>query len=186
MTAIENLDSRFREAGALVVSRHDFKRDGLVLSATIPAGILTKLARGLKDDGYALLDLSVLEAKEGFLVTYHFDSFREPGRLALRVLATEEMPEVPSLYGIFEGAEWHERESADFYGLIFFGNPNPVPLILPADFDGPPPLRKDPKDLAALSALGLFGQADVLDPSWEALVNPPAPDKPGAGDGAGA
>ncbi|MDR2301703.1 MAG: NADH-quinone oxidoreductase subunit C [Deltaproteobacteria bacterium] len=173
MTSIESLESRFREGGALVVSRHDFKRDGLVISAAIPDSSLTKLARGLRDDGYTLLDVSVLEAKEGFLVTYHFDDFNEPGRVALRVLAEKEDPAVPSLCSIFEGAQWHERESSDFYGVVFFGNTNPIPLILPDDFSGPPPLRKDDQDLAALSSLGLFGKPQILDPSWEALVNPP-------------
>jgi NADH-quinone oxidoreductase subunit C len=172
MTSIDSLENRFREAGAHVIARHDFKCEGLILSAVIPVGILTDLARWLSDDGYTLLDVSVLEAKEGFLVTYHFDSFKEPGRLALRVLAPTSNPVLPSLYSVFQGAEWHERESSDFYGVLFAGNPNPVPLLLPDDFNDPPPLRKEPKALAALSALGLFGKPQILDPAWETLVNP--------------
>jgi NADH-quinone oxidoreductase subunit C len=173
MTGIDSLESRFREAGALVISRHDFKRDGLVLSAVIPSGVLTELSRGLREDGYTLLDISVLEAVEGFLVTYHFDSFKEPGRIALRVLAPIDQAVVPSLYHVFQGAEWHERESTDFFGVTFFGNPNPMPLLLPEDFEGPPPLRKAPKALAALRTLGVFGKPQILDPTWESLVNPP-------------
>jgi NADH-quinone oxidoreductase subunit C len=173
MTSIDSLESRFREAGALVVSRHDFKKDGLVLSAVIAANALTKIARGLKDDGYALLDVSVLHVKEGFLVTYHFDNFNEPGRVALRVLAESDYPVAPSLFDVFQGAEWHERESSDFYGVVFFGNPNPVPLLLAEDHQGPPPLKKETKDLAALSSLGLFGKPQILDPAWESLVSAP-------------
>ncbi|MDR3135089.1 MAG: NADH-quinone oxidoreductase subunit C [Deltaproteobacteria bacterium] len=177
MTSIDSLESRFKEAGAHVVSRHDFKRDGLVLSAAVPANILKSLSRELYDSGYVLLDISVLEAKEGFLATYHFDSPKEPGRLALRALAPVDNPVLPSLYDVFQGAEWHERESSDFFGVVFFGNPNPVPLLLPDDFDGPPPLRKAPQDLASLSSLGLFGKAQVLDTAWESLVNALEPEK---------
>ncbi|MDR2367066.1 MAG: NADH-quinone oxidoreductase subunit C [Deltaproteobacteria bacterium] len=173
MTSIDSLEGRFKEAGALVVCRHDFKREGLVLSALIPANALTELAEGLKGDGYTLLDVSILHAKEGFLVTYHFDSFKEPGRLALRVLAQGDQPAVPSLAPIFDGAEWHEREGRDFYGVAFLGNPNPMPLILPEDFQGDPPLRKAPAALASITALGLFGKPQILDAAWwENLTNP--------------
>ncbi|MDR1678026.1 MAG: NADH-quinone oxidoreductase subunit C [Deltaproteobacteria bacterium] len=177
MTNIDNLENRLRNSQAKVISRHDFRREGLILSAVIEADSLTELSRDLADDGYTLLDLSVLETKEGFLVTYHFDSFKVPGRLALRVLAPPENPILPSLSLIFQGAEWHERESTDFYGVLFFGNPNPVPLLLPDDFEGPPPLRKDPKKLASLSSLRLFGSPQILDPGWESLVKPPEEEK---------
>ncbi|MDR2387817.1 MAG: NADH-quinone oxidoreductase subunit C [Deltaproteobacteria bacterium] len=173
MTSIESLENRFRQAGALVVSRHDFKRDGLVLSAVIPASLLIQLARGLRDDGQTLLDLSVLEVKEGFLVTYHFDDFNQPGRVALRVLVDHEDPRLPSLCSIYQGAEWHERESSDFFGVVFSGNSNPIALILPDDFSGRPPLLKEERDLAALSSLGLFGKPQILDPAWAALLKAP-------------
>jgi NADH-quinone oxidoreductase subunit C len=177
MTSIDSLTNLFKESRAQVISRHDFKREGLVLSAVIPSQSLTNLARSLYNEGYTLLDISVLEVKEGFLVTYHFDNFKDPSRLALRVLAPVDQPVLPSLYNIFQGAEWHERESSDFYGVKFSNNPNPVPLLLPDDFDGPPPLRKAPKALAPLSSLGLFGQPQILDPAWDALVSPPEEEK---------
>jgi hypothetical protein len=72
---------------------------------------------------------------------------------------------------VFQGAEWHEREAADFFGLVFRGNPNPVPLLLPHDYPGPPPLLRT-ENTAALSDLNIFGQAEFFDPAWRALAEP--------------
>lgn len=163
----------WRSLGASVICRHDFAKSGLTFSAVIPAGLLVDAAKALIAAGYHLEDLSAMQVKEGYLVTYHFDTFaNEPARVALRVLAGDEC-RLPSLAAVYQGAEWHERESADFLGLIFAGNPNPVALLLPPDFPDAPPLRRDEKNRAALADLGLFGQAEVLDPAWADLVAPP-------------
>jgi NADH-quinone oxidoreductase subunit C len=170
MPNLESLATSFEKAGAFVVSDHDFKSQGLCLSAVIPAKSLLSLARELIGLDYFLLDISVLDAKEGFLVTYHFDCFASPARVALRILAPHDHPLVPSLYPVYQGAEWHERESSDFYGIVFDGNPNPVPLLLPDDFDGEPPLRKKEGERAALAALRIFGIPRHVDPSWEEVT----------------
>jgi len=52
-----------------------------------------------------------------------------------------ENPECPTITGVFAGAEWHERETAEMFGIRFEGHPNPVKLYLPEDFEGHP-LRK--------------------------------------------
>ena len=57
MTSIDNLENRFQEAGASVICRHDFKRDGLALSAVIPASAIAGLARSLREEGLTLLDI---------------------------------------------------------------------------------------------------------------------------------
>jgi NADH-quinone oxidoreductase subunit C len=52
-----------------------------------------------------------------------------------------EAPACPTITGVFTGAEWHERETAEMFGIHFEGHPNPVKLYLPEDFEGHP-LRK--------------------------------------------
>ena len=42
----------------------------------------------------------------------------------------------------FAGADWHEREAREMFGITFVGHPNPVNMYLPTDFVGHP-LRKD-------------------------------------------
>ena len=49
---------------------------------------------------------------------------------------------VPSLYGLFRGADWQERETFDMYGINFTGHPHPKRLLMPEDWKGWP-LRKD-------------------------------------------
>jgi NADH-quinone oxidoreductase subunit C len=160
----------WRKMGAQVLCKHDFKKTGLTVSAVFKPGEALTAARGLYEAGYFLEDLSVLQVKEGFLATWHFDSTKTPGRIALRALAGD--GKFWSFCSVYQGAEWHEREAADFFGVTFAANPNPVPLLLADDFPDSPPLLKAEKDLAAMADLSLFGEAEILDPAWAALVTP--------------
>jgi NAD(P)H-quinone oxidoreductase subunit J len=49
---------------------------------------------------------------------------------------------IPSLYGLFRGADWQERETFDMFGIRFEGHPHPKRLLMPEDWKGWP-LRKD-------------------------------------------
>jgi NAD(P)H-quinone oxidoreductase subunit J len=49
---------------------------------------------------------------------------------------------VPSLYGLWRGADWQERESYDMFGIVYAGHPHPKRLLMPEDWKGWP-LRKD-------------------------------------------
>ena len=49
---------------------------------------------------------------------------------------------IPSLYGLFRGADWQERETFDMFGIVYEGHPHPKRLLMPEDWKGWP-LRKD-------------------------------------------
>ena len=49
---------------------------------------------------------------------------------------------VPSLYKLFRGSDWQERETYDMYGINYADHPNPKRLLMPEDWKGWP-LRKD-------------------------------------------
>jgi NADH-quinone oxidoreductase subunit C len=51
-------------------------------------------------------------------------------------------PEVDSWIPVYPGADWHEREAWEMFGISFRGHPNQVHLYLPGAFEGNP-LRKD-------------------------------------------
>ena len=49
---------------------------------------------------------------------------------------------VPSIVDVFAGADWHEREAHEMFGIVFDGHPNLAHIYLPTEFEGHP-LRKD-------------------------------------------
>ena len=66
-----------------------------------------------------------------------------PREVRLKVfLARDGDLTVPSIYGLFRGADWQERETFDMYGVNFQGHPHPKRLLMPEDWKGWP-LRKD-------------------------------------------
>ena len=49
---------------------------------------------------------------------------------------------IPTWIPVYPGANWHEREAMEMFGISFTGHPNPRKLYLPGDFQGHP-MRKD-------------------------------------------
>ena len=82
------------------------------------------------------------EAPAGFAVVIHLAELPSCRHLLLRTRVPRSAPVLGSAVGLFAGAAWHERETAEMYGVVFEGHPEPTPLLLGADFDGHP-LRKD-------------------------------------------
>ena len=44
---------------------------------------------------------------------------------------------------LFPTADWHERETHDFYGIVFDGHPDPRPLLMPEGWEGFPLLKTE-------------------------------------------
>ncbi len=79
---------------------------------------------------------------QGFEVVTHLFSIRHHHNVRLKVRVSREDPRCPTLSDIYPGANWHERETAEMFGIEFEGHPQPVKLLLPEPFEGNP-LRKD-------------------------------------------
>jgi NADH-quinone oxidoreductase subunit C len=77
-----------------------------------------------------------------FWVDYELRSMPLLQRLRVKVGLTADDPSVPSVTGLFPTANWHERETFDFYGITFAGHPDLTRIELPAAWEGHP-LRKD-------------------------------------------
>lgn len=82
-------------------------------------------------------------------VVYHLWSLTHKHSLVLKVILPRwkddvvgEIPEVPSVAGVWATADWHEREVYDLSGIRFLGHPNLVRILCPEDWVGHP-LRKD-------------------------------------------
>ncbi len=64
------------------------------------------------------------------------------GEMRLNVFLPRDNPKVPSVYWIWKGADWQERECYDMYGIVYEGHPNLKRILMPEDWIGWP-LRKD-------------------------------------------
>jgi len=75
-------------------------------------------------------------------VAYHLASMTYRRRLRLEVAVTIEDPHVPSVTSVYPTANWHERETYDFFGVVFDGHPALTRIMMPDDWLGHPQ-RKD-------------------------------------------
>jgi NADH-quinone oxidoreductase subunit C len=73
---------------------------------------------------------------------YHLLSMTYRRRLRLEVAVTAADPHVPSITAVYPTANWHERETWDFFGIIFDGHPGLTRIEMPDDWIGHPQ-RKD-------------------------------------------
>ncbi len=104
---------------------------------------LEDAAKRLYRNGFFLEDITAADSSDGLVAVYHFDHLEEPGRVALYVIVPPETNIVPSISHIYRGAEWHERETSDFFGMVFSGNPDSSPLLLPEEMDFHPLLKAE-------------------------------------------
>src|SRR3972149_2147719 len=109
---------------------------------------LPRVMRTAKDDPRLDLQylrcLSGVDHMEGGLeVIYHLYSYSQRHNVTIKTRLPLDDPRLASATLVWRGADWHEREAAEMFGITFDGHPNPVPLLLPEDMLDHHPLRKD-------------------------------------------
>ena len=124
---------------------------GIEVIKTSPNNLL-KIVEALKNDGF-----NYLQCQGGYdegpglniVCFYNLIEMNElkedisPREVRLKVFLDRNGDlTVPSLYSLFRGADWQERETFDMYGVNFKGHPHPKRLLMPEDWKGWP-LRKD-------------------------------------------
>lgn len=134
----ERLDGRVREA--LV----DFGELTITVEPTDVVEVLSFLRDDVQCQFISFIDLCGADypaRARRFDVVYHLLSPRQNQRIRVKTMTDEERP-VPSVTGVYPGAEWFEREAYDLYGILFTGHPDLRRLLTDYGFDGHP-LRKD-------------------------------------------
>jgi NADH-quinone oxidoreductase subunit C len=118
------------------------------LTLTVERSAIVSVVSFLKDDpGCRFINLIDVcgvdypEREERFDVVYHFLSPHLNQRIRVKLSADDVTP-VPSITGVFAGADWFEREAYDLYGVLFSGHPDLRRILTDYGFDGHP-LRKD-------------------------------------------
>ena len=122
----------------------DAKRRGFHLDATVAPDQVVAAAELLDQAGFAIDTITGVDwmAAGEMEVVYDFFHPAVPLHVVVRTRVPRTDPELPTVSGVFPGANWHERETHDFFGIRFLGHPDLSPLLLPEDATYHP-LRKD-------------------------------------------
>lgn len=113
--------------------------------AAVPAGQWAAAALAGRDAlGLTYLDMltGVDDGDALGVVAYLWSVGRGQG-LLLHTSVPADDAVLDSITPLFAGANWHERETAEMFGVTFAGHPDPRPLLLPDPPPVPTPLRKD-------------------------------------------
>ncbi|MDP4184504.1 MAG: NADH-quinone oxidoreductase subunit C [Bacteroidota bacterium] len=116
---------------------------------TVKREIITALLKFLYEDESLqfrfLTDLCGIqypEAELPFGVIYHLHSFTQNLRIRVKSFAPADDPVFPTATTVFAAANWMERETFDFFGIIFEGHPNLKRILNMEDMDYFP-MRKE-------------------------------------------
>lgn len=122
----------------------DFALKGFHADATVAPGEVVAAAAALDQAGFALDTITGVDwlAQGQMEVVYDYFHPVTGLRAVVRARAPRENPEFPTISKVFPGANWHERETRDFFDIHFTGQSNLTPFLLPEDATYHP-LRKD-------------------------------------------
>jgi NADH-quinone oxidoreductase subunit C len=113
---------------------------------TVPAAAVKEVVRALKTEhGFDhLVFLTAIDRPgDGRLeLVYRLFSYAARAAVVVRAFLAREAGRVATVSDVYRGADWHEREAAELFGIVFDGHPDPRRLITPDDLQGYP-LRKD-------------------------------------------
>ena len=142
--------------GDSIVSIHESRGE---LTLDVRRERIVELCRTLRDDpAFAFAQLmdvcgvdyldhgreSPAGASKGprFAAVYHLLSLRHNQRLRLRAYLDDDMPMLASVTGVWNSANWYEREAFDLFGIVFVGHPDLRRILTDYGFIGHP-FRKD-------------------------------------------
>ena len=116
----------------------------------VPREHLVAVARLLRDDPQLRFEMCLGTSGVHFpedpgaelRAVTHLQSITHGRRLRLETRCPDADPHVPSLFSVYPTVDWHERETYDFFGIVFDGHPSLTRIEMPDDWDGHPQ-RKD-------------------------------------------
>lgn len=129
--AVKSIESTDPRRANLVVNNESFLdaarslRDEFGFHIPVSGG-----AVDYPDDNRIQMIYYLMNPNSRFMLTYRVDLNRDD-------------PKLPSLTQVWEAMSFHEREAYEMFGIEFEGHPNMVSLLLPPDWKGGHPLRKD-------------------------------------------
>ncbi len=122
----------------------DYAARGFHLDIQLAPEQVPEAARIMFELGYFLEAITGVDwpAEKQLEAVYDFSRYDfELCRVAVRTRIARDQPHLPTITPIYTGANWHERETHDFFGIVFDGHPHLIPLLLPEDADFHPLLK---------------------------------------------
>ena len=116
--------------------------------ATVQTGVYHDVCRFVRDDPDFACDYCDFTGgvdwgpDGGFEVISHLYSTLHHHSVRVKVKLPHDDPVCPTVSDLYPTSDWHERETAEMFGIRFEGHPKPVKLLLSEPFEGHP-LRKD-------------------------------------------
>ena len=122
----------------------DYAAKGYHAEATVAPDQVVFAAEQLDKEGLSLDTITGVDwmAEGQMEVVYDYFHPAKALRVVVRIRIPRDNPEIATIQKVFPGANWHERETHDFFGIRFLGHPNLTPFLLPEDATYHP-LRKD-------------------------------------------
>ena len=120
-----------------------YRAKGYHLDVTVAPTDVVQAAQVLRSADFfieAVTGVDWIKEKE-LEVVYDFNHWQANCRVVIRARVDRAKPEIPTISTVFSGADWHERETHDFFGIIFQGLDDLGPFLLPEDADYHPLLK---------------------------------------------
>jgi NADH-quinone oxidoreductase subunit C len=121
----------------------DYMVKGYHLDVELPPEKIPEAAEILLRENFFIESITGVDwiDDEQLEAVYDFNHFDELCRVVIRTRTDRSNPAIPTISHIYQGANWHERETHDFFGIKFIDHPNLEPLLLPEDADFHPLLK---------------------------------------------
>jgi NADH-quinone oxidoreductase subunit C len=142
MNPMDQLIADLRNLPA-TVNEVDYRKCGYHLEVELTSGQVREFASLLRDRCFYLVFVSAVHTAPAIRIIYQFAGFDRLCRIVGRAPVAAD-GSMPTISDIFDGANWHERETKDMFGVVFSGHPYLKPLLLPEeDADLKPLLKRE-------------------------------------------
>jgi NADH:ubiquinone oxidoreductase subunit C len=108
---------------------------------------VVEVAKALREDANLnfdfLCNISAVDGKERYEVVYNLASTTKNIRLDFKTILPHDNPEIDSVQTVWAGANWHEREMWELFGINIRNHDSLTRFLLPDEWDQGFPMRKD-------------------------------------------
>jgi NADH-quinone oxidoreductase subunit C len=120
----------------------DERKRGYHLEVLLTPQVIRDFSLLMRRLDFYLVFVTAVHLDPDMEIIYQFANYQGPCRTLARAFVSADNA-VPTISDIFHGANWHERETRDMFGVVFTGHPFLQPLLLPEeDADLKPLLKK--------------------------------------------